>query len=322
MKVLIDPGKSKNVLTTIAIGKEYYKSWEQFALPTWEKYCERNDLGLIVFLSDLISRDNKIWKKPTWQKLVIGDTLKKKVPDVNNVCYLDTDILINYMAPNVFDFYNPDTIGLVSLHRKLPYPRHQMLRRIAFLRHTCYDDNYPLDSALFISIDRLYKFHGLTPQKDVACMGFIMFNVSSHAGIMMEWFSKYDRDVQSISGGGDQTHLNFEMQNWGDISWLDYKFQAIWAYEMAWKYPFLYDFGRENKALIRECIEASLFTNYFLHFAGSWHENEMWKVGGVLESLVKQENFQGFSEYEKLPVTGEPVGIIKPKDFIDQGLNK
>jgi len=314
MNVLIEPGESKNVLTTIAIGEEYYNSWEQFAFPTWKKYCERNDLGLIVFDTDLLPKDSTIWKKPNWQKLLIGHELKINLPNVSNVCFLDTDILINFMAPNIFDSYNPDTIGLVSLHQNLPYPREEVLRRLAFLRHSYYDNNYPLDSALFISLDRLYEFHGLASQKNEACTGLIMFNVSRHAETLRNWFSKYDRHLTSITGGGEQTHVNFEMLKWGNISWFNYKFQAMWVFEMAWKYPFLYEFGRENKVLIRECIEASLFTNYFLHFAGSWYESEMWKVGGVLEDLVKQETFEGFSEYEKLPVTGEPVGIIKPKD--------
>lgn len=312
MKVLINPGETKNVIATLAIGDDYYKSWEKYAFPTWKQYCERHGLGLIVFDADLIPKENKIWKKATWQKLLIGNTLRLNLPAVSNVCYLDSDILINYMAPNVFDFCRSGTIGLVSIRKNLPYPWEQVLRRMAFLRHNHYDKNYPLDSALVISLNRLYEYHGLAPQSDEACMGFFIFNVSEHAEMMSNWFSKYDRNIESITGGGDQTHLNFEIQNWGKVSWLDYKFQAIWPFEMAWKYPFLYDFGRNNKALIRECIEASLSTNYFLHFAGSWHESEMWKIGGVLESSGQKKKFEDYGAYEKLTLTGEPVGLIKP----------
>ena len=298
------------MIATIAIGADYLKSWMKHAFPTWKKYCERHGLGLIVFDADLIPKSSKIWKKPTWQKLLIGETLKRELPDVRNVCFLDSDILANYMAPNVFDFYRSGTIGLVSLRKNLPYPYDQVMRRLAFLRHTLYDKKYPLDSALFISLDRLYGYHGLAPQADEACMGFFVFNVSEHAEMMSHWFAKYDRNMETITGGGDQTHFNFEAQNWGNVSWMDYRFQAIWVFEMAWKYPFLYGYSRKNRALIRECIEASLSTNYFLHFAGSWHESDMWTVGGVFEASGKRRQLEDFHEYEKLRLTGEPVGQV------------
>ena len=36
---------------------------------------------------------------------------------------------------------------------------------------------------------------------------------------------------------------------------------------MAWKYPFLYSTYRDDRAIIKLCIEASLFSNYFLHMS-------------------------------------------------------
>ena len=82
---------------------------------------------------------------------------------------------------------------------------------------------------------------------------------------------------------------------------------------MAWKYPFLYDYGRNNNELIRECIEASLFTNYFLHFAGSWYESDMLTVENILERVETKQKFQEFNNYLKMPVTGKPRGQITPK---------
>lgn len=312
MRVLIEPGLSKNVIATIAIGREYYTLWEKYALPSWRKYCERHQLGLIVFDSDLISKENKYWKKATWQKMLIGEILKNSSITVENVCYLDTDILINHKAPNIFESYDSETIALVSQINNLPASLDTILRRIAFLRHNHYDPNYPLDSALFMSLKQVYNYHNVPIQKDYACMGLFVFNVKNHSGLMNSWFQKYDRHVHSLTSGGDQSHINYEMQNWGKIFWLDYKFQALWIYEMAWKYPFLYDFGRDNEALIRECVEACLYSNYFLHFAGSWYESDMWKIGGVFEGAAKTKILDSYYEYLKMPVTGEPKGQIKP----------
>jgi len=311
MKVMIDPGPSGNVIATIAIGEAYYHAWESCALPTWRLYCERHGLGLVVADDDLIARDNPVWKKATWQKLLLADTLRRVAPAVTSVCYIDTDFLVNPWAPSIFDGYNPSRIGMVSFRHNTPYPLEAVLRRMAFLRHSQYSNSYPLDSSLFISLERLYAFHGLPAQPDEACAGLLVFNVTHHADVMRGWFGKYDQRIESVTGGGDQTHVNYEVQNAGLVQWLDYRFQAMWTLEMAWKYPFLYESRWNDPALVRACVEGSLFTNYFLHFAGSWHESDMWQVADVLGSPEVQARFAAFQAYEQTPVTGEPVGVIK-----------
>ena len=313
MKIILPPCDSQCIIATIAIGKSYFEDWEKFSKPLWERYCKRHQLGLIVFDQDLIERRNPLWKKPTWQKMLIGNALKANLPSIKNVCYLDTDILINPSAPNVFDSYDQNTIGVVSLRKNLPYPYENTIRRLAFLRNRFYDTDYPLDSALFISVEDLYKFHGVSVQEDEFCTGFFIFNVGSHSEKLNSFFLKYDKNTDSVTGGGDQTHFNYEIQKNFKVSWLDYRFQSIWVLEMAWKYPFLYDYGCNNSKLVKECIEASLFTNYFLHFAGTWYESDMWKIGGILESNKILNQFSEFSNYLKMPVTGNPKGQIKPK---------
>jgi hypothetical protein len=312
MRVLIEPGRSRNILATIAIGEPYLRAWEEYALPGWEDYCSRHGLGLVVFDRDLLPREDTTWKKATWQKMLIGEALLKAPMDVAGVCYIDTDILISPLAPDIFESCDPASIGLVSLRRNLPFPYHDVLRRMAFLRHTCYDSSYPLDSALFMSLEQLYGYHGLPVQQDEACMGLIVFNVARHAGIMRGWFDKYDRNVQSVTNGGDQTHINYEIQNWGKVKWLDYRFQAIWAFEMAWKYPFLYQSDMAGVDQKLACMEAALYQNYFLHFAGSWHESEMWKTERLFAHQRQQEMLRSYQAYLNQPVSGEPVGMVRP----------
>jgi hypothetical protein len=312
LKVLVKPGKSQNILTTIAIGGDYYQSWYENAFLNWEKYCKRHGLGLIVFDQDLISNKHKLWKKANWQKLLIADTLKNSSLSVKNICYLDTDILINYKAPNIFKDYKSETIGLVSMVKNMPFSIDECHRKISFLRHKYYDEKFPLDSAMFMTIDQIYLYNKLPVQNNYACTGLIMFNTDNHANLMRGWFNKYDKNVLSLTNGGEQSHVNYEIQSWGNITWLDYKYQALWNYEMAVKYPFLYSYGRNKENLIRECIEASLMTNYFLHFAGSWHESEMWKLGGVLKSKEKRKEIEDYYQYLHMPVTGKSKGMIKP----------
>ena len=129
MKIIIEPSASGNVLATTVIGKSYMDAWEKNALPGWKRYCKRYGLGIIAFDQDLLKKDDPKWKKANWQKLLIGSALSTNSLPINNVCFLDSDILINDTAPNIFQRYDSETIGLVSLRQGLPYPYDEILNR-------------------------------------------------------------------------------------------------------------------------------------------------------------------------------------------------
>jgi hypothetical protein len=314
LKVLIPPGKSGNVLATIAIGEQYLQPFMKYAYHTWEMYCRRHDLGLILFDDHLISKSDQNWKNPYWQKFLIGDYLSNQKLGIRSVCCLDTDILISPLAPNIFENRDETKVGLVSLRKNLAYPYEGSLRRMAFLRNRYFDQSYPLDSSLFVSIDGLYEMIGLDAQDDEACSGVFVFSCELHGANMSKFFNSFDKSVMDRDGGGEQIFLNHFVQSKGLVEWLEYRFQAMWTYEMANKYPFLYKDKGQDLSLIKKCIEASLFTNYFLHFAGSWHEGKMWEQVKVFDTPESLEMFSAFDEYMKTPVYGKPLGAIKPKE--------
>ena len=53
-KIILDSKASKNYIVTIAIGEQYFKDWENYVLPSWKAYCKKFDIGLIVFINDLV----------------------------------------------------------------------------------------------------------------------------------------------------------------------------------------------------------------------------------------------------------------------------
>ena len=166
--------KSNYAIVTIAI-------WEKYAKKSWKNYCNKYKLNLFVITEHLISYDHKNWKKPTWQKLLIGDTLKKLNIKSENICYLDTDILISPNAKNIFESYNSNSYGLVSKIKNLPFDLHTTLRKVAFFRNRFVDNTYPLDLALFMPLEKIYEYSNLSPQINSACAGVVMFNIKNHA---------------------------------------------------------------------------------------------------------------------------------------------
>ena len=311
MKIIIK-SPSNNYICSIIIGSKIYKEWLKYSFPFVKEYCKKNKIGLIIFNNSLIPKNNIYWKKPTWQKLLVGNFLKKNVKNVKNVCMLDVDILVNPNAPNIFDYHNKDKISVISLRKNLPYDWEKAVKNVSFYRNKYYSKHYPLDSAIGINLRNLYKMHNLKVQKDEFCAGVYIFNVKKFSEILKNWFFKYKKELFSVTGGGEQTHFNYEVQNIKKEHFIEYKFQAIWVFEMAINYPFLYKFKNRKNELITECILTSLQNNYFLHFAGSWYEGSMWKNSQLTKNYFESKKYKELKNFYKKKLSGKPKGMIKP----------
>ena len=46
------------------------KEFSEYVLDSWKLYCQIHDLGLIVFLDELIEKKDPYWKKFNWHKSV------------------------------------------------------------------------------------------------------------------------------------------------------------------------------------------------------------------------------------------------------------
>ena len=298
--------KSKKAIVTLAIGGDFESNWRNQSLPLLQEYCTRHNLGLYLQNSSLDSQKTK--KKLQWQKLLLPIELKNNFKYIEEFCYIDTDVLVNNYGPSVFTFASEE-IALVSQFNNLPYNLDIVLRRIAFYRHNYLSREYPLDSSLFMNIKQIYEYHKLEPQQDYACTGFFMGNIETHSEKLKDIYFKYPPTVLTLTDGGDEPIINYEFQKQFKINWLPYQLQAIWPYEMAAHYPFLYQ-DITNQELIMKCIETALNNNIFLHFAGRWHESKMISVADKisLKSKIKED----FLRYMEVPVTGKPVGRILP----------
>ncbi len=292
------------------MGEPYLSNFTKYAMPSWIEYCNRFGLGLAVVDKELIDYDDKYYKKPIWQQFLIGREMQIIDNSVNNICYLDTDIIISPIAPNIFEFHDDNKISITSLRNNLPFSYDIAIRKMAFFRNKYYDQKYPLDSVLFVSNDNLFKHNNLEVPKivDEVCAGMYVFNVKKYSDFFEQVFYLYTKDIKTLTNGGVQTHFNYHVLN-NEVNFLSYKFQAMWVFEQAMKYPFLYD--NPSKDMVNRCIDSVLLDNYFLHFAGSWHESNMWKSDKILEK-ESVNMIKDFASYLNQPVTGEPVGMVTP----------
>ena len=303
--------KSQNYFCILVIGNTFKNNLKKYTLKYFKEYCKKNDIGLFIITEDLISRDSLYWKKPEWQKFLAPKLILDKYKKIKNICMIDNDILINTSSPNIFKFHKKNSISVVSIRNNMPYEWDKTTRKIAFLRKKYYSKSFPLDSALNISTKNLYKFHKLEPQLDEFCAGvYILPKIYFEK--FYRYFFNFKKNIKTITNGGEQTHFNHFVQTNFKINLLNYKFQALWVYEMANYYPFLYSKKyNNNKYLISVCIDSSLINNYFLHFAGSWYEGDMWKQKIKNNFFGENYNFE-FKKYMKIKLKGTPLGKISP----------
>ena len=81
---------------------------------------------------------------------------------------------------------------------------------------------------------------------------------------------------------------------------------------MAIHYPYLYELKAKFNKMITDTIITSIQNNYFLHFAGSWHESEMWKNKELKKEYFGSKTLKKLIEFQKVKLKGKPKGMLKP----------
>ena len=71
---------------------------------------------------------------------------------------------------------------------------------------------------------------------------------------------------------------------------------------------------KEDFALIKRGIEASLFTYYFLQYAEPWQEGKMWRQIKVLDTPESLEMLSAFDVCMETTVCSKPLSPIQPKE--------
>jgi hypothetical protein len=273
-----------NYVVTILIGKKYFSDWKKFSSKLWIQYCINNNLGLIIFNDYLIKKTNKDWMSPNWQRLVIASYVEKNIKEIKNICFLDSDILINPFSPNIFDDFDKNKISLVSLVNNLPYSisEESLRRRMALNRKFFLRKDYPLNSSLNVLHKDMWKFYKIKKIENYFCSGVMVYNVKNFFKLFLLIYLKYSKKEKFKILGCEPYIISEILNSTKKINWINYKYQTHWSYEINYKYPFLYK--RINDfPLVKDCIEATLMNCYFLHFSGSLVDMEMWKNKNIFQ---------------------------------------
>lgn len=295
--IIVKESRKGNYLVTIVIGEKYLANWSRIVKKSWLDYAEKFDIGIIIFTEDLLPQSDPLWKKANWQKLLIPKKLIDSQIDCDLICYIDSDIIINPFSPDIFEYAVSNKVGVVSVRNNMPFDFYEVNRRLAYLRRKFLDREYNLYSAQHFSTEELYGYHGFVDQGDEFCAGILLYAPTDVVEIFEKWFALYKSDVKSITDGGEQTHLNYHIFSSNMATFLPYRFQAIWAFELAWSHAGLFEEEFREKDNLKNAFFQIFMNNYFVHFAGKQKETTHAFSDEIIDLETFKTKWEGLDVY-------------------------
>lgn len=245
---------SRKALVTLAIGSRHFDAWNNVARKGWTAYCERHGYDLIVFDQPLDTSARAAARSPAWQKcLVLG---QDRMKDYDRVVWLDSDVLVNPLAPSIVEGVPPEKIGATD---ELTYPtvaEHQAVVRALVTN--------PQD--LDIGNAELYHTRVGLPggQRHIIQTGVLVLSPAHHRKLLERVYEDYDDAGPALFY--EMRFLSHEIQRQALAHWLDKRFNALvlWLFQA----NCVRSGTRPTDAELRFFLTEQYLRNYFLHFAG------------------------------------------------------
>ena len=269
IRIVGGDAKSDRWLLTTAIGGDYFERWMDQVKPSWDRYADEHGVGIAVVVGDIFS-DGEPALNGAWQKLLAPRALRNLIQRDARCALLDTDLIIAPGAASIFDALPEGRIGVVSQDRGLPMPVTQLRNRIALLRRHFIDPNFPLSSILNARPQQVFEWAGLEPFDDYFCSGMFVVDTAAHADALASAYGAAPQDDKYLAiDSWEEVWLNHWVQSRDDVTWLEYRWHALWIFEVAAYYPFLYG-PDASEEVAGWCLAASIMRNEFFHLAGRW----------------------------------------------------
>lgn len=305
---------TRHALVATATGGTYFQDFQLFSLPYWLIYARKHDLAIVIIRDSSFAGNLQAHPGGAWLKMLIPAYVKTLIPSIKRLALIDTDVIVNPLASDVFSITPPGQIGVVSQTQNLPFSLLTARKRMAYLRKSYYAERYPLDSLLFATPEQMFSIEGFDSHPDSFCSGLLVID-ASHADLFARWYKEIDSRALRSANAWEQTYLNHKVLELG-CHWLPYEFQAIWNLEMAATHPALYALGNlEGSLPAMVGVASTLVNRSFLHFAGSWPESWAWRNDpSEILRLVSEITSTSFQSYLAETPTGQPQGKVRPPE--------
>ncbi len=306
-------GSGTDWIVSTAISGDYFDRWKDGFSALWFDYASRHGLGIAIAVEDLHRAGDPLLNG-SWQKLLAVESLSSELGRPIRCALVDSDVLISPLAENIFEAVGHGRIGIVSQVNGIPMEFRRLTNRIALYRREYIEAGFPLNSLLNASPRQVFEWAGLEPAlDDFACAGVMVCDSESHGRLFREWYEQAPSDERYHAiGDWEQTYVNHRIQQRPEVQWLDYSWQAIWMFEVAANYPFLYS-STVEPSVLQWCVTSALLKHQFLHLAGRWETVPDARSLPVLPQILDMNEFiERFRSQESASEPAQMRGKLSP----------
>jgi hypothetical protein len=246
---------AKQAIATIVIGDAYKKNFDAVFLPSWQNYAEQHGLELVIFERLLDTSETAQHRNIAWQKLLIAS--QEETRGFDDVCWIDADVMINPMAPNIFAMCppQPGKVGMVE------YPNHAY------------------------SINKYAAGGFKHPPTSGTNTGVFVANVATCREILEYIYNNYAEDG---IGDYENTAMSYHLYRFDQAYGIDTKFNHNFPLQLFLRYAFMLDDKYRNDEDMATYVVDKIFQDaYFLHFIGIGRYREFIKYVG------RQSSYEG-----------------------------
>ena len=267
----------RKCLVTLTIGDKYQRSFEQYLRPSWELYCEKYLIDLVVLDQPLDDSPRASKRSPAWQKLLILS--QDWSFQYEQIAWVDSDIAINaHRAPDLFSFVAPHEIGLVE---DFAFPTPDMYKYLlqeqysswdqqgrSFMRNTTAKDYYTNRG---IAVDGFGDGDLCVLQT-----GVVVSSPQFHKKLFLETYEKYE-DFYASFGNYEMPAMSFEIYKSGLWKPMPQEFniivrnflELIQPVAVSKNWLLLLYFRITQNIMLPHHLRRIFRLSYFTHFAGA-----------------------------------------------------
>ena len=249
-------------IVTIVVGDEYQTVWQVMASPGWQRYAEVFGYDVIVIQAPLDTSERAQSRSPAWQKLLVLN--QPWAADYRRVVWLDSDILISKIAPDVaLSAPDESTVGAVVAPDQLSMAE----KHIYFeLKYNIQIAPEHAETAWNIFQENTFKLDDIDGEgAPILNTGVLVLTPARHNDLLLEVYEHEDRSRMY-----EQGYLSRALHRAGVIREMSPRFN--WTVHERLELNFSqvrYEDPEEQTRVLHHLRNELEKKAYFLHFAGS-----------------------------------------------------
>lgn len=289
-------------IVTLIIGNQFKENWNRLCRENWQSYADRHQYDIVLIDQPLDDSLRARKRSPAWQKCLIFEA--PQVKKYKQIVWMDSDILFNPTGtPSICDQVPEEKVGAVDSFVDPSLGENQeALKRWWKISRPAPDVPAPGE---YRTPEDVYRHYGpqVEPLSRMLNAGMLVASPKHHAAVFRHVYDSYED--QGSPSYYENVPLSYELVKRDLVTWMDPRFNHLYAWSRLLHYPFVYDWrprSFKDKMLRRlagwmgndyehrvdvACATTALLNCYCLHFAGCAKDMTLVDMAAAKEGRVR-----------------------------------